>query len=267
MPSTVKSTGGYLTRAVNLTATGGFCVFVSYRIDDTPANGVYRTGIGVASSLPGSIFNIYQLPSDDLDFPNQHVLEYKTGDFPGTNTNFDIPIGSSIGLSGKWVHLCWTKNAAGDQHIYALTEGFDPISPSFLLSPTAVGNVAGSLSLPDSLNPWVDYATNTSEIGTNIILGRVIAASVEVTQAQAITQFQQRAPTSVITAVNYTYLSMTDASAPEVELGTTGVNFSKTGSFSTFASEPSEWMPPPPPPTGSPDVYYPPNNQIFGMNF
>jgi len=233
MAGSVKSTGGFLTRAATLTLTGDVTCIIAVKFGDSPANGVYRTGVSLHNGTTG-LWVYYQFPPDDT---NAAIAEYHTGaSQPGTT--HDDSLGSNASLTGKWIHLAFTRRASdGNQNVYALTEGFNPASPSFLISPS-VGTLTTENA--NTIDVWRDNATD-GDVGNGLSIAHVIICQGELTQAQVLQQFQQRGPTDAVKAFSYTYLACKDETAPEVDLGSTATNFTKSSTFAADATYPLEW--------------------------
>lgn len=173
---------------------------------------------------------------NDVPDGNNIIAEYKVG---VTDTN--TPIGTNAALVGHWVHWCYTFNqGTGAQHLYALLEGFSPNSPSFLTS-TNIG--VSTIGLPTNVNAF-DDAPGGGDHFPGGLNARMVLTPQELTQAQALAQFSQRAPTGVITGGGaYTLLACTSAANVQLDAGTTASNFTKSGTFTDSSDQPLEWNP------------------------
>lgn len=224
----------FLQRSFGVSTASNFSVVIATKFAAVTA--AFPTPFEVQSGA-ASFWTMFQDPvasGDDIE------VEYKT---PGP-TNNDVSLGSNASLVGHWLHLCFTWNGTTRaQSIYALLEGFNAGSPSFLITPSrAAGPTAFLPSGTTGLNVFGDT------FGDDFLAGRIghfIVTPLELTQAQAIAQFQQRAPTATITGGgSYTYLGCTDAANAGTDLGTTASNFTKigAGTFTDSSDQPSEWV-------------------------
>lgn len=218
-----------LTRAITVSTAGDFALLFACKWP-AAVNGTFPTPAILRTATAG-FWTAFQ---DDAANGDDIEVEYKTG----ASTNNDVSIGSNASLVGKWIHFAFVyTHSTGAQSIYVLTEGFNPASPSFLLSPS-VGTT--SATLPTIVDVFSDVRDDLPFVNGKI--GHVIVAPFAPTQAQVIAQFQQRAPTAAFSgAGSYTYLACTDAANVEIDAGTTASNFTKTGSFTDSTEQPLEW--------------------------
>lgn len=150
-------------------------------------------------------------------------------------TNVDV-IGNTV--YGKWLHTAVTRNnTTGATFAYFLLSGFNPASPSFLITPS-LGNTTVHAT---DCALFTDYDDQFNAFPNGLGLGHWIEYAGVLTQAQCLAQFAQRAPTATVLAGTYTYLDCMTAASVEVDAGSTASNFTKSGTFVSFASQPSEW--------------------------
>ncbi|HEY8098249.1 MAG TPA: hypothetical protein VIE65_19485, partial [Methylobacter sp.] len=228
--SVVGSASANLTRAIGISTAGDFSAVVAAKWLP-PVTGTFPTPFELQNNLSQSFWTPFQ---DDVANGDDIGVEYKLG----SATNTDTSLGSNSSLVGKWIHIAFTYNhSTGAQHVYALTEGFNQSSPSFLITPS-VGTT--SIALPNSA---VVYNDSSGALFFTGKLAHFILTPLELTQAQVIAQFQQRAPISAVTGGgSYTYLSCNNAANIAVDSGTLASNFTKSGTFTDdFVDQPLEW--------------------------
>lgn len=243
MADTVISSGGYLIRnnGAILDLTGGFSFILAIKMTSIQGAGIFRTVFSLNDVADGGFTTVYQYPPDQLG--GGLVNEVNTPAFQA------FLLGDNPTLDGVWVHLGFTWNAGStDQKLYALTEGFNPGAPAFLVPPANAGTQAPWQPNPTTAFVWCDSLFG-GDPGIDIALGHLIIVDQVLTQAEMIAQFQQRAPIAAVTAGNYTYLDMLDPTTVEIDVGNVAQPFAKTPGFAVEAGEPSEWAVIPPPPT------------------
>jgi len=186
------------------------------------------------TSFGNDLFAVFQAPPNDFD---GLADEYTTGAaLVGGTGHFDH-LGSSASTSGIWIHAGFTRvGSSGVQKIYIIKENFDPVTPSYLISTTGGTLTAAAAT---TLCGWIE---NTGAQGLNVSLAHAIVSDFVATEAQMLSQFSQRAPTTAFSTPTYTYLSCDDETAPEVDKGSTAANFTKTGTFAADATMPAEWL-------------------------
>lgn len=176
-------------------------------------------------------FQIYQT-APDMTPANHLFLFYFDSGFNGHDVDLG-PVDTNVGY-----HCAWTVSAANAAKFYLLREGFNPSSPSYVITP-AQGTIASDVT-QSSL--WIqgtdgNWQTQTVELARSILLGA------ELSEAQVLALFRQRAPTAAVTAVAYNWLNGNDAATIEVDHGSAGQNWTKTGaSFTGRAWQPIEWI-------------------------
>jgi len=227
--SVIGGSGCSLTRSFALNVTTAFSIAFAAK---------WAAAVTGTFPSPFSAFNptldFWTAFQDDAANGDDIEVEYKTG----ASTNTDVAIGSNASLVGRWIHFCYTYNVgSGAQSIYCLIEGFNPASPSFLITPSRATTTA---LVPVSLDVFTD---SVSDFFLNGKIAHFIVCPLELTQAQAIAQFQQRAPISAIVAGGaYTYLDCQNAASVQLDLGTTATNFTRAGSFTDSQEQPIEWQ-------------------------
>lgn len=221
---TVQSSTGYLLRTATLD-------------DLTAGNRSYVGAIRFDADLTvdnGVLFNSKHAGGDDWKLSHRisnQALQWRSN--LGA-TNIDVISGASAYT--HWIHFAITRDVSTTAiFAYFLLEGFNPASPSYLITPSR-GNQSASGT---TLGLWTDVSDLTS-LGGNAF-GHWIQYAGVLTEAQVLAQFQQRAPTATVAAGTYTYLPCNDATTVHVDAGSTATNFTPTGSFNNFASEPVEW--------------------------
>jgi hypothetical protein len=90
------------------------------------------------------------------------------------------------------------------------------------------------------------WQTQTLQLARNLLVAK------ELSEAEVLALFKQRNPTAAVTAVAYNWLDCTNPATVEVDHGSGGQNWTKTGaSFSGTAWQPIEWIRPTAPLFGS----------------
>lgn len=244
---TVKSTANLtLNRAfggVDPTA-GDASAVTAFKILAAPAAGFYLPIFAAyqQSSTHGAVI-LYIYPPDDPDFPDSAVLEYHT--YP-TGALARVDLGTTSTIVNHWVHIAWTRsNTTGAGNLYAILEGFNPLSPSYLATPSLGATVLNLFNVPDH---WGVFDDGEGEDSTDLIMGRTLFVNVELTEAQVLAQFGQKAPIATVSGATFSFLALDDSTVPAVDQGNTASNFTAAGSATDYAGQPSEWGGAAPPP-------------------
>lgn len=232
--TSVKSGGAFISRASGALITAGDFSIIGASKWSAAVNGNFPCAFalqGVAGAASADWVELFQddVPNGDDIFQSWQLLTGGTG----------AVLGSNAALVGKWIHWGYSYVALTTTlTLYAILEGFNPASPSFLLSTSAT--VKAPLNNTTFL--WND---NSGDIGIGLSEAHWISAGVAMSQAQVLAQFGQRAPTSVVTAVAYSYLDMSTTN-PTTDLGSIASNFTATNNsggaaFTIDPSQPSDW--------------------------
>jgi hypothetical protein len=242
---TIQSSGAFLTR-LNSVASNSL-VNVSWSVIfaakwSTAVPGVFPCAFALQGQVVSGVHNATHdwtewFQDDPADGDDIETFSSSTTGSPVTQV-----VGSNSALVGKWIHIGLTRNVSGNTNFYVLTEGFNPSSPTFLFTPSNPGTTCG---VDDGGNTLV-WNDNSSDLGIGISIGHFIQCNVELTQAQVISQFQQRAPISTVTGGTYTYLVCDgdDLTNVATDTGNVATNFTGNttgGSFSADTTQPQEW--------------------------
>lgn len=189
-------------------------------------------------------FELYRAPPNASggagDVPNHLYLVYRN---PGTVV---VDLGPSTSLYGHWIHCAWTQSGAIPNvgRFYAALEGYTPGSPTYLITPTSVGNVT---SAGNTIQAGEENSDATTTCLTTSI-ARVIVAEVTLTEAQISGVggcWSQYLPTAPITAVDYLFLTCDTPGTPGKDDGNPGTDWTTTGTFAAgHTPGPSEWIVP-----------------------
>lgn len=173
---------------------------------------------------------VFQTPPDDAN-PNIFRFDYAITSSTGGN----IQIGDSS-LYLKWVHWAVSVSSTQNAIFYAILEGFNPASPSYLVhsSSTAVRSNA------DTCRFCIEASDNTT-VATSTQQGHLIISEFEASESEILAQFQQRAPTSAFSGHDHLYLPCNNSAAPNDDQGNPGTDWTLTGTFAGAANQPSEW--------------------------
>jgi len=202
------------------------------------ANGHYDVSFQARSSANSfhTQAEIYQTPGDDA-VPHKLRFDYATSTTAGTSV--DIAAGSSV--YNKWVHWAISVSSTQQAVLYAILEGFNPASPSYLVH-SSVGTVRSDA---DMARFCIEASDNTT-VATNTRQGHLIVSEFEPTEAEILAQFAQRAPTAAFAAHDHLYLPCNDAANVNDDQGNPGTNWTLTGTFAGAANQPFEWSGLPP---------------------
>lgn len=243
----VRSTGGILSKtpsAVNITSAAFSCGGALKCVADT-ANGQYDVPFQLFRNTGGfrTTFEFYRNPPDD-GTPNTLQLYYRdqfggTGSASGTIT-------TKAAFYGKWIHWCLTVDASGNAHLYMLFEGFNSSSPSFLIA-TNIGTIE---RVSNEIVLWVEKSASTGNpdpgtLATTVRQARFFICQKELSQAEVLAQFAQRALTAAVAAATPNQiLDLSDASGtnPQDDTGSANSDWTNSGGgFADETDEPSEW--------------------------
>lgn len=231
--NSVLSLGGFVTRtSTPISMSGNVTLLTAFKYVGAPLAAADFVGIaGAESTIAQAVFF---LAGSGYSNPNALVcLHHISGGATEKTT-----ITSLASIVGKGVHLAYTRNTAtGAQNVYAAFEG----SPGTLLITPTVGSYDGGAGFGSTIQFLAD---SDGDLGTGVIVARSLLVQAELTQAQVIAQFGQRAPTAAVTAASYSLLGMQNAAAPNIDIGSTATNFAtdtSAGSFSDNAWQPTDW--------------------------
>ena len=216
--------------------TAAFSLIGAIYFNANTINGDYHVPFQLWNSgTTATYFELYRTPPDDAN-PNDLYLFYRTA-----GGGQDVNIADSSVAYGHWIHIAWTQSAALAGNFYAAFEGF-AATPTYLITPSR-GTIVNAST---RIEAWTEKDQATITVATSIRQAHLIAAEAELTEAQVLSQWRQRAPTSTVTAVDNLYLACNDAANVEDDQGSPGTNWTKTGTFAAALGQPSEWggMPP-----------------------
>jgi hypothetical protein len=238
MAKSLAASAGYLGRATGSVVNSDYTLIVSFMWPNSPSANQYRGVLDIRGRLSAttlSAFQVYQV-GDSEPSPGYAVFLKD----PDNVTDITRVMGTNAELNGKWIHLAlvYSGNASsGSAKVYALTEGFDRSSPSYLFDPD-IGPIRPAV---DTGNLFI-YWNGEDDVSEGAHLGHYILVPRALSESECLDQFLQRDPISSIAGDNYAYLPFWLASAVGKDRGPTATDFTSFSiSASNSESQPSEW--------------------------
>jgi hypothetical protein len=229
-PDTVNSTGGYIKTAITAVSGAQQLIFAFKVTGDAPAGQFVIAGPhGYVNGSTGR-FQIFRYPPDDGTKPNQLTLFYRDGG----GTGIEVSLGTSI--SG-WYFACWRVDGSTNGHFYMLPSGFNPSSPSYIITPAQGAVQAGS----DRMAFWIQ-GTNDAHQTQEVLHGNVLIQARDFTsEAALLEQFQHRFPIEYpIDRFFYDFDHITGVGADLSGNGNNGTVTNPT-QFVEVSDQPAEW--------------------------
>jgi len=234
MGQSVIGTGGLAYRSAPITVvSAAYSVVGELQLTGTSPNAIYEAVHALRNNGTGLSYFGFSYTSPGYVVPNTLFFAYVVG---GVQQAASVITSSTT----SWLHWAVTVSATGNTNFYSALEGFNPSSPSFLVTPGL-----GTTDQGGGVVSLFDDQTGAGSVSTVIRSARFLMCAKELSQAEVVEQWRQRPPTDAVKAVSYSWLDCSDAATVEDDIGSTNLDWTRDttgGGFSDQTQAPKEWL-------------------------